>query len=160
MENKVKTIIMILLVIIIAILLTWISYILIEKQNIKMANSNQNKNEVIINNIENNISSQNTIENKQDEIEKEDIVQNKPDTKDTTEEEKLQKATGLTNEEKAVSAVKTAWGSEDGVYFSCMGIDADGRYIVTVNDSSTSAVYGWYNVNIQTGEVIQREGAF
>ena len=60
---------------------------------------------------------------------------------------------GETNEEKAINAVKRTWGSEEGVYFASMGIDSKGRYIVSVNDSATSAVYGWYNVDIQTGEV-------
>ena len=34
-----------------------------------------------------------------------------------------------------------------------MGIDANGKYIVSVNDSATSAVYGSYSVDIETGEV-------
>ena len=64
-----------------------------------------------------------------------------------------EKTTGQTNEEKAINAVKKVWGAEEGVYFSCMGIDANGRYIVTVNDSATSAVFGWYSVDVETGEV-------
>lgn len=62
------------------------------------------------------------------------------------------KSTGATNEEKAINIVKKNWGSEEGVYFVTMGIDAKGRYIVTVNDSSTTAIYAWYAVNLETGE--------
>ena len=69
------------------------------------------------------------------------------------EEVATEQTTGETNEEKAINAVKRTWGSEEGVYFASMGIDSKGRYIVSVNDSATSAVYGWYNVDIQTGEV-------
>ena len=43
-------------------------------------------------------------------------------------ETKKEEVENQTNEEKAINAVKKAWGSEQGVYFASMGIDANGRY--------------------------------
>ena len=110
----------------------------------KEANTVANQNEVVSNVKQNELKPSNTVENKQEKIE-----ENKPKNEETASEQ----TTGETNEEKAINAVKKTWGSEDGVYFASMGIDSKGRYIVSVNDSATSAVYGWYNVDIQTGEV-------
>ena len=144
MNEKVKTIILIILVLAGAIGLTALSYFVLEPQNMKEANTVANQNEVVSNVKQNELKPSNTVENKQEKIE-----ENKPKNEETASEQ----TTGETNEEKAINAVKKTWGSEDGVYFASMGIDSKGRYIVSVNDSATSAVYGWYNVDIQTGEV-------
>lgn len=158
MKDKSKTIFIVILIIAIAAGLTWFSYEMIEPKESNESNSNITQNETTANIQENNVSSSNVQENKQEkekENKQESVVQtttnNSEDKKQ--EEVKTEKTTGETNEEKAINAVKKAWGSEEGVYFASMGIDSKGRYIVTVNDSATSAVYGWYNVNIQTGEV-------
>lgn len=86
---------------------------------------NEVQNNVIENKIENNVN--NTIEN---------IVTNQ-----TTE---VLENDGASNEEKAINIVKKDWGTTEGVYFVTMGIDASGKYIVTVNDSSTTATLAWY----------------
>lgn len=150
MKERLKTITLIFLIIVIAILLTWISYIIIVDKNIKEAKSNIVNNEITTNVNETETASSNVKENK---IEKTD--ENKTETQEikNNEEAKKEEVENQTNEEKAINAVKRAWGSEQGVYFASMGIDANGRYIVSVNDSATSVVYGWYSVDIDTGEV-------
>lgn len=158
MKDKTKTIFLIILIIAVALGLTWFSYKYINPEATVESNTNVTKNETRANIEENKISSSNVQENKQEneninkqENTTETNVNKKED--DNKVEVTTEKTTGESNEEKAINAVKKAWGSEEGVYFSSMGIDAKGRYIVTVNDSSTSSVYAWYNVNIQTGEV-------
>ena len=150
MNEKVKTIILIILVIAGAIGLTALSYFVLEPQNMKESNTVANQNEVVSNVKQNEVKPSNTVENKQEKIE-ENKTKNEEENK--KEEVATEQTTGETNEEKAINAVKRTWGSEEGVYFASMGIDSKGRYIVSVNDSVTSAVYGWYNVDIQTGEV-------
>lgn len=59
---------------------------------------------------------------------------------------------GATNEEKAINIVKKDWGTTENVYFVTMGIDASGRYIVTVNQSSTTEALAWYAVDVVTGK--------
>ncbi len=86
---------------------------------------NEVQNNVIENKVENNVN--NTIEN---------VVTNQ-----TTE---VLENDGASNEEKAINIVKKDWGTTEGVYFVTMGIDASGKYIVTVNDSSTTATLAWY----------------
>lgn len=57
-------------------------------------------------------------------------------------------------EEKAIELVKKKWGSTDGVYFSNMGINSKGNYIVTVNDSTTSKTLAFYEVDVE-GEMVK-----
>lgn len=159
MKNKSKTIFLIILIIAVALGLTWFSYKYINPEATVESNNNVAKNEIKANIEENNISSSNVQEKKPEndsenkQVAKPETTVNTPQENNQKEEVSTEKTTGESNEEKAINAVKKAWGSEDGVYFASMGIDAKGRYIVSVNDSSTSSVYAWYNVNIQTGEV-------
>lgn len=106
--------------------------------NVNENKENKVKNEVIENKVEN------EIENK---VEQNNTVQNTPST--STE---VLTESPKTNEEKAIKIVKEDWDSEEGVYFSSMGIDSQGRYIVTVNDSNTTGTLAWYAVNVVTGE--------
>ena len=151
MNNRLKTIILIIGIIAISTLLTWLSYfIIVDKDVINEANTNGVKNEITTNVKESEVASSNIQETKQ---EKKDENQNKDLEENKKEETVKEKTSSETNEEKAINAVKKVWGVEEGVYFASMGIDANGKYIVSVNDSATSAVYGWYSVDIETGEV-------
>lgn len=150
MKDRLKTLTLIFLIIVIAILLTWISYIIIVDKNIKEAKSNIVNNEITTNVNKTVKASSNVKENK---IEKTDEKKIETQEIENNGETKKEEVENQTNEEKAINAVKKAWGSEQGVYFASMGIDANGRYIVSVNDSATSVVYGWYSVDIDTGEV-------
>lgn len=110
-----------------------------------------------INNVSNETESENKVKNEEIEnkvenkidnnVEKNNTIQN---TQNTSTEVLTQSP--KTNEEKAIKIVKEDWNSEEGVYFSTMGIDSQGRYIVTVNDSNTTGTLAWYAVNVVTGE--------
>lgn len=52
-------------------------------------------------------------------------------------------------EQKAVALVKKAWGDTDGVYFSNMSIDNNGRYIVSVNDAKTTKTLAFFMVDVE-----------
>lgn len=52
-------------------------------------------------------------------------------------------------EQKAVALVKKAWGDTDGVYFSNMSIDNQGRYIVSVNDAKTTKTLAFFKVDVE-----------
>ena len=56
------------------------------------------------------------------------------------------------DEEKALAIVKKDWGSTDGVYFKVQAIDANGNYVISVNNADTTQVMEWYTVNPKTGE--------
>ena len=53
-------------------------------------------------------------------------------------------------EQKAVALVKKAWGDTDGVYFSNMSIDNQGRYIVSVNDAKTTKTLAFFKGAVDT----------
>ena len=153
MKDRLKTLTLIFLIIVIASLLTWLSYIIIVDKNIKEANSNIVNNEIATNINETETASSSVRENKIEKTDEKDEKKIETQEIKNNEEAEKEKVENQTNEEKAINAVKKAWGSEQGVYFASMGIDANGRYIVSVNDSATSVVYGWYSVDIDTGEV-------
>ena len=56
------------------------------------------------------------------------------------------------DEQKSINIAKKDWGNEDGVYFNCIGMDSQGRYIIAVADSTTTQIIQWYHVNAVTGE--------
>ena len=56
------------------------------------------------------------------------------------------------DEEKALEIVKKDWGSTQGVYFKVKTIDANGNYVISVNNSADTSVLSWYTVNPKTGE--------
>lgn len=69
-------------------------------------------------------------------------------------EEKEEKTETVTSkEEKAINLVKKEWGNTKGVYVSCMGIDNDGKYTISVNDSKTTRVLAFYTVDVDKGTV-------
>lgn len=87
-------------------------------------------------------------ENQKDDVKNDD--ESKQETSTTNTEvitEPVEK-----QEEKAIQIAKKDFGTESGVYYSNMGIDAQGRYIVTVNVSSTTEVIQWYYIDVTTGK--------
>lgn len=157
MNNKVKTAIIVSVILIVAIIMVWFGYKIINSNNSSetVSNITNTQNKIKLNSVEkvNTISEKVVENNEENEVSNEvnqidntvatNTVENTKNDIETNEE---------TNEEKAINIVKKNWGNEEGVYFVTMGIDAKGRYIVTVNDSSTTAIYAWYAVNIETGE--------
>lgn len=110
------------------------------------------------NEIGNNVPvySENTVQNNTTNVINNEIIENNVEqnnTEETNSTEDIVKSKTLTDEEKAKELVKQEWGETDGVYFSIDNINSDETYIVSVRDSSTTRVLGWYKVDIKTGEV-------
>ena len=110
------------------------------------------ENNTVENNIiENNIVEDNTAKNEaNNEIKNETKVieenKNKVSSNNDSEIE------SDSDEEKALAIVKKDWGSTDGVYFKVQAIDANGNYVISVNNADTTQVMEWYTVNPKTGE--------
>ena len=62
-----------------------------------------------------------------------------------------------TEEEKAIEIAKKDYGNAENVKFSVEGIQADGRYIVSVRDSSTTEALVYYTIQVSSGEFEKRE---
>lgn len=152
MNKNIKTILLIMLVIIVIAVIAIFGFNILSKnenvnetqnsinatsQNMQSAVNGTEKN--IVNESQNNVI-ENEVENKQVENNVNNVAENVV-TNQTTE---VLENDGASNEEKAINIVKKDWGTTEGVYFVTMGIDASGKYIVTVNDSSTTATLAWY----------------
>lgn len=162
MNKNIKTILLIVVVIIvIGVIAIFGSNILNKNENVNetqnsINETNQNM-KIEVNETENNVvnetqnnTTENEVENKQVEnnIENNNTTTQNVVTNETTE---VLQNDGASNEEKAINIVKSDWGTTENVYFVTMGIDASGKYIVTVNDSSTTATLAWYLVDVVTG---------
>lgn len=161
MNKNLKTIFLIVLVIIIITVVAIFGYNILNK-NEEVNNTQSSINETnqstkieineteknIVNETQNNVI-ENEVENKQTENNIENNITQNVVTNETTE---VMQNNGASNEEKAINIVKSDWGTTENVYFVTMGIDASGKYIVTVNDSSTTATLAWYLVDVVTGK--------
>ena len=77
------------------------------------------------------------------------IVDDKTNSTNETVTNTGSSTTSVTSkEQKAVALVKKAWGDTDGVYFSNMSIDNQGRYIVSVNDAKTTKTLAFFKVDV------------
>ena len=122
--------------------------------NTNINNTNGNMALVENNTVENNIIENNTVT--ENNIVEDNTVKN--ETK-VTEENKNKVSSNNdseiesdSDEEKALAIVKKDWGSTDGVYFKVQAIDANGNYVISVNNADTTQVMEWYTVNPKTGE--------
>lgn len=148
MKEKTKTTILIIIIILCAIGLTFLSYKILNNEEQKEPVSNPT------NIIEDKNEGKDITENKEQKSEesKEENNDKKVETNDV-KETKIPQIEGTTNEEKAINIVKNKWGQSNDVYFATMGIDANGKYIISVNDSATSAVKAWCYVDVDKGQI-------
>ena len=166
MKNKIKTIILILLIIVVAFVMIWFAYKIINSNNSSETNANvvnnvtnikssEEKNNIPENKEENKIENDEENKTKNENVNEEKSEENEKNntTSNNLEKNNTVKIEGNTNEEKAINIVKKNWGNEEGVYFSTMGIDANGKYIISVNDSATSAVKAWCYVDVDKGQI-------
>lgn len=160
MKNKIKTGIMIIVVLLVAGVMVWFAHkIIVDSDNSSEIVSNEKNETNKVFEASENIENVDNI-NQESEVTTEENsaygnhIEEEENSNQATSDNTVQKNnnTRISNEDRAISIVKKNWGSEEGVYFTTMGIDSNGRYIVTVNDSSTTAVYASYAVNIETGE--------
>lgn len=152
MNKNIKTILLIMLVIIVIAVIAIFGFNILSKNE----NVNETQNSInatsqnmqsAVNEIEKNIvneSQNNVIENEVENKQVENNVNNVAENVVTNQTTEVLENDGASNEEKAINIVKKDWGTTEGVYFVTMGIDASGKYIVTVNDSSTTATLAWY----------------
>lgn len=126
----------------------------VSTNNTNINNSGENMT-LIQNSVENNIEDNtiqenNVIEN--NTVENEIANKNNSSAQNTISSNNDSEIEADSDEEKALAIVKEDWGSTDGVYFKVQAIDADGNYVISVNNEETTAVLEWYTVNPKTGE--------
>ena len=149
MNKNVKNIILIVLFIVVIAVILGVGYKIINKNENTIEEGNainetsQNM-EINVNTATENKQEVNEVENK--------VNENTESNTQTTDKTEVMQESGANNEEKAINIVKKDWGTTDGVYFVTMGIDASGKYIVTVNDSNTTGTLAWYSVDVTTGK--------
>lgn len=114
-----------------------------------------------IENIENNIQTNEVEENV---VDNENLIQNivventvtPPQTQPTTTSPTTPSTETIQEEpkkveEKAIDIVKSDWGADSSVKFQIETMDANGDYVVSVRDSSTTEAKAFYTVNTTTG---------
>ena len=93
-------------------------------------------------------------------IVEEPVAQNVPDTSNQIigkeEAETASENVGLTEEEKAIELVKEKWGAQDTSVAYAVANREGNIYMVSVTNKETTAVLAWYQVNMQTEEVVQQ----
>lgn len=65
-----------------------------------------------------------------------------------------------TEQDKAINIVKTDWtgnGNSENVKFTADGMDANGRYIISVRDKDTTEALAFYTVNVSDKTFTKRE---
>lgn len=93
-------------------------------------------------------------------IVEEPVAQNVPDTSNQIigkeEAETASENVGLTEEEKAIELVKEKWGAQDTSVVYAVANREGNIYMISVTNKETTAVLAWYQVNMQTEEVVQQ----
>ena len=165
MKENTKTTILVIAVIICAIAMTFISYKIInnDEQKEPVSSSTNVEKDIESKNEETNKTENEVLNKKEEKAEeaKENEEKNKDQNKEeendeinNVEEPKTPQVEGATNQEKAINIVKNKWGQSNDVYFAAMGIDTEGKYIISVNDSATSAVRAWCYVDVDKAEIV------
>ncbi len=133
----------------------------------RVENTNKNaiNNDIVNENIEN---VENEVEAEENEVVNEPVIQNTEpeenvveEEKNTQEPEKEEKKNNKTESAadkraKAIALVKQEWGDTDGVYFSNMGMNSEGNYIVSVNDKGSTKTLAFFVVDINSGTVTKQ----
>lgn len=148
MDKTVKRSLIIILIVIVLFIIIWLVYDMVKKEPVNanavdtnFADENKGLDNIInelFDNVDVNEMEENTIQNEiENEINNDSISNVGSSTESVT-----------SKEQKAIELVKRAWGDTDGVYFSNMSIDNQGRYIVSVNDSRTTKTLAFFVVDI------------
>ncbi len=118
----------------------------------------QEENNVVDEEKENIIETTNNVS--ENVIVEEPVAQNVPDTSNQIigkeEAETASENVGLTEEEKAIELVKEKWGAQDTSVVYAVANREGNIYMVSVTNKETTAVLAWYQVNMQTEEVVQQ----
>ena len=148
-------IIAILIIIIAAILIVWFAFPNPPKMNETIGTAiaeekvEENLQTDIVENLQQNQQENVVVNEEQNQNIEQNVIEETPSE---TFEESPQ-----TDEEKAIDIAKKDYGSTEKVKFGVEGIQADGKYIVSVRDSSTTEALIYYTVDVITGNFEKRE---
>lgn len=158
MNKTLRNSLIVILILIILFALIWLIYDSFKKEpaNANITNENLLDENTGLDNLINDLFENVEVNETNNQIKQDENKQNtnQEQTNNNTNQKNEQKNTETTNEsvtskeEKAVNLVKKTWGDSQGVYFSNMGIDNQGRYIVSVNDSGSTKTLAFYIVDV------------
>ncbi|MBR1802828.1 MAG: hypothetical protein IJ777_02510 [Clostridia bacterium] len=98
--------------------------------------------------------------NEQNDVQNTQTTQNTSKNNSSSEQETEDDSSSTPREKKAIELVKKEWekemGNLSGVSFNNIGIQSDGKYRVSVNDSKTTRVLQFYIVDVDTGVVKEK----
>ena len=156
MKKKIGMIILAIVIILIAaILIVWFAFPSPRRTNetigtVVAGNEVEETTENVIENIQENAQANEEI---QTPVEENTQAQNEVEnTSSETFEESPE-----TEEERAIAIARGDYGTTENVKFGVEGIQADGRYIVSVRDSSTTEALVYYTIDVAAGTFEKRE---
>ena len=107
-------------------------------------NTTENTANNTTNQTENTTNSTNTTENN---------TNTNTNTNTTETPAKTVEVTAATDEEKAKTMAKNAYGASGGVYFKVEQVESDGVYIISARDEETTQALAWYTVDVKNNTV-------
>lgn len=163
MNNSEKKVIFIIVIVLILFGIIWLVYDLVKKKpadtktdNTNFADENTGLDN-IINELFDNVTEN---ENVEIDIKNEGNNVNEIGQNDTVEQNKINQSSSTesvtSKEQKAIELVKKTMGDTNGVYFSNMSIDSQGRYIVSVNDKRSTKTLAFFVVDVEKGTVTKQ----
>lgn len=159
MKKKIGMIILAIVIIIIAaILIVWFAFPSPRRTNetigtVVAGNEVKETTENVIENTQENVQ-ENTQAN--EEIQTPVVEENTQSETTNTSSETFEESPE-TEEERAIAIARGDYGTAENVKFSVEGIQADGRYIVSVRDSSTTEALVYYTIDVAAGTFEKRE---
>ena len=157
-KNIGMIILAIVIIIIAAILIVWFAFPSPRRTNetigtVVAGNEVKETTENVIENIQENVQ-ENTQAN--EEIQTPVVEENTQSETTNTSSETFEESPE-TEEERAIAIARGDYGTAENVKFSVEGIQADGRYIVSVRDSSTTEALVYYTIDVAAGTFEKRE---
>lgn len=164
MNKTVKISIMIILIVIVALAIICLVYNHFKQEPVdaNIVDTNIEDGNTGLDNIINELfeeEEENTVANKENKENRVSNTQTEKPKKDNNKPKNETKNTETTTEpvtsreEKAIELVKNTWGDTTGLIVSCVSIDNEGRYVVSVNDAKTSRNLGFFTVDVDSKTV-------
>ena len=157
-KNIGMIILAIVIIIIAAILIVWFAFPSPRRTNetigtVVAGNEVKETTENVIENTQENVQ-ENTQAN--EEIQTPVVEENTQSETTNTSSETFEESPE-TEEERAIAIARGDYGTAENVKFSVEGIQADGRYIVSVRDSSTTEALVYYTIDVAAKKKKKRE---
>lgn len=146
MDKTMKKSLIIILIVIVLFAIIWMVYDMFKKEpaNANITDTNLEDENTGLDNIINELFD-NVIVN---DIDANEIEDDANITKEQISNVGSSTESVTSKEQKAIELVKKAWGDTNGVYFSNMSIDSQGRYIVSVNDAGSTRTLAFFVVDV------------